>query len=37
MAEGNIITRIYEGSEAKEKAQYIRYTERNPGLISQKE
>lgn len=37
MAEGNTISRIYESSEAKEKAQYIRYTERNPGLISQKE
>lgn len=37
MPEGNTVSRIYEGSEGKEKAQYIRYNERNSGLILQKE
>lgn len=37
MAEENIISRIYEGHESKEKVQYIKCAERNPGLISQKE
>lgn len=37
MAEEDIISRIYEGHESKEKVQYIKCTERNPGLISQKE
>lgn len=36
MAKGNITSRMHEGSEAKEKVQCIRYTERNPSLISQK-
>lgn len=37
MPEEDIISRIYEGHESKEKVQYIKCTERNPGLISQKE
>lgn len=35
MSERNITSRIYEGP-ATEKVQYVRGTERNPGLISQK-
>lgn len=37
MVEANTISRRYEGSEAEGKVQYIKCTERNPGLISQKE
>lgn len=35
MSERNITGRIHEGP-ATEKVQYVRGTERNPGLISQK-
>ena len=36
VAEGTIISRIYGGHEAKGKVQYVKCTERNPGLVSQK-